>query len=82
MPFFVDKLGPLPGQQARKEQKSAGSADLLKHPSKATTKQQAPQPAKHAAPARAQAERTPQPKVVDRAPPPKEEPKKKKGWFG
>ncbi|MFT3728423.1 MAG: hypothetical protein QM759_11420 [Terricaulis sp.] len=79
MSFFVDKLGPIPTQPPNKTQKSAAAADLLKHPSKAST-QAAPQ-----AQPRAQAERAaPQPKVVDRAPapPPKDEPKKKKGWFG
>lgn len=76
MSFFVDKLGPLPGQPTGKEQKSVGGADLLKHPSKAPP----PQAAKAQ---RAQAERAaPPPRTVDRAPPPKDEPKKKKGWFG
>lgn len=75
MSFFVEKLGPLPNQQTSKEQKSAAGADLLKHPSKAG------QPAK-GAPPRAQPERAAQQaKVVDRAPPPKDDPKKKKGWF-
>lgn len=80
MSFFVDKLGPLPGQQTRKEQKSAAGADLQKHPSKATASQPARTPPQ---PQRAQTERAPPPKVAERAPPPKDDPpKKKKGWFG
>ena len=76
MAFFVESLGPLPGQQSDKTNKSAAGADLLKHPSKAG------QPASKQQPQRAQPERAaPQSKVVDRAPPPKEEAKKKKGWF-